>query len=659
MMRARTWYLVCIFIILLIYSNSFYNEFVWDDHFLIEKNPSIMSWRHAWIHFALDLYHSYSNYYRPLQALSYTLDYSLWKLNPWGYHLTNTVLHIAVVLLVARFVRVLTGDFFLSCAASIFFAVHPAHTAAVAYISGRADLLVSVFTLCSLIACVYYVRNGETGKKTAWFYASLISFICALLSRENAIVLPFLILLTAWIVRPDSHSSRRVGRMHYYSWYFITAGVYGALRLNALNFQEGIFSAHRYTLWERALTAVKAFSHYSAQAVFPLGLRMEHTISYVTSLSDRGVLTGFSLLACISALMYMRTKRTPYTAYGILFFVISLLPMLNLYPLSINFADHWIYFPLIGAALTGADLMRDFLKRFYRLRHILYGVMALYLTCLGVYTFQRNYDWKNRETIYMHTLLHNPRSVKIVNNLGNLYRSRGDIDRALYFHNRAVAESPRDYRSHLNLGYDYYVSGRYKEALESYRLALIIKPDYVKAYLNRAAVFTAQGRNRMAADAYRNALRYDKNNMIALTNLGNIYYTAAEYDKAIEYYKRAARIFPDVPEIHNNSAQAYEKREDYRQALRHWRVAVELRPDNASYRMGLGVCYARLGQYDEALIHLRAAHAIAPRTAAILINTGLVHLKEGNKNKAGEMFKKALYLEPENRLARTYLSSLR
>ena len=191
---ARKYILLIILIVLAIYSNSFQNEFVWDDEFLIVENPAIMSWGYAWTHFALDLYRSFSNYYRPVQMITYMMDFSVWRLDPFGYHLTNVFLHICVSVSLFMLLQLMTGDRRIAFTGTLFYAVHPAHTAAVTYIAGRADILATLFSLLSIMLFHMHFK-AQNNKKAAFLYTgSLILFLLAVLSKEMAVILPAIIL---------------------------------------------------------------------------------------------------------------------------------------------------------------------------------------------------------------------------------------------------------------------------------------------------------------------------------------------------------------------------------------------------------------------------------------------------------------------------------
>ena len=149
-----------------IYSNSLNGAFIWDDDTLVKENLYIRNWSNIGKFFAGNISTDKSpgfKFYRPFQMITYAIDYSLWKLNVKGYHLTNILLHISVALLLYWLVNILYGDRLFSLLTSIFFVTHPIHTEAIAYISGRSDPLSAFFMLLCFIFYVKILRRERMG----------------------------------------------------------------------------------------------------------------------------------------------------------------------------------------------------------------------------------------------------------------------------------------------------------------------------------------------------------------------------------------------------------------------------------------------------------------------------------------------------------------
>jgi hypothetical protein len=144
---------VLVAVTLLVYSGALQNGFVWDDDVLVVHNSEIRSLAGVPGLFARDTLpgRELGDYYRPLQTLSYAVDYQLWGLDPFGFHLTSVLIHAAAALLLYRLAARLLGAREPALAAALLWAVHPVHTEAVTYVSGRSDPLAAALMLASLL----------------------------------------------------------------------------------------------------------------------------------------------------------------------------------------------------------------------------------------------------------------------------------------------------------------------------------------------------------------------------------------------------------------------------------------------------------------------------------------------------------------------------
>ncbi|HQP11123.1 MAG TPA: hypothetical protein PKV41_07065, partial [Candidatus Omnitrophota bacterium] len=179
-----------------VYAGSIPGEFIWDDEHLVSDNLYIRDWSNLPKFFTegmaagADAPTLYS-FYRPVQMITYALDYSVWKLDPRGYHFTNIILHVLAALAVFWLITILYKNLGLALLTSLFFVVHPVHTEAVSYIAGRADSLSVLFMLGCFI---FYIKALASDKKV--HYALMIlSYTLAILSKELSLILPILLLL--------------------------------------------------------------------------------------------------------------------------------------------------------------------------------------------------------------------------------------------------------------------------------------------------------------------------------------------------------------------------------------------------------------------------------------------------------------------------------
>jgi len=389
---------VCIFLIAalggLVYLNSLGGEFIWDDLAFIRDNTFLRDWSNSPGIFTARATTSMDvgggsvryNLYRPLQWLTFMADYSLWGLNPVGYHLTNIILHVSSALILFWLITLLFGNRLLSFLTALFFVIHPVHTEAVAYISGRADPLGLIFMLA---AFGFYVKYSNE-KKASFCVIALISYILAILSRESSLILPVLLLLYHFIFK------RKVKLNLYLALAGITAA-YITFRMMMINVLLAGKTIPAGTFLERLPGAFAAICGYFRLLVIPFNLHMEYG-KPVFSLSDPAVIIGMVIIASSAIYAFLR-RRDNLILFSILWFYTTLLPSLNLYPVGAYMAEHWLYLPSIGAFLLLAGLLIRLVNR--RLSGLVIIALVVFYSLL---TIQQNGYWKELIPFYERTL---------------------------------------------------------------------------------------------------------------------------------------------------------------------------------------------------------------------------------------------------------------
>jgi hypothetical protein len=219
--RPLIWLFVLLAAVLAAYAPALNAQFLWDDTPLVRHNQLIRSPVIALEAFRHTLFDGDSNFYRPTQTLSYIADYWAWDLNPFGYHLTNILIHALNAGLLFLVLRGLLPRLvaaapvrepaparadacgWLAFGVALLWALHPVHSAAVAYVSGRADTLAMLFCLLAWLACEAAFAGTRA---VGGLLCSLGAFGCLLLglcAKEIAIVWLVLFFSLLWTVRPE------------------------------------------------------------------------------------------------------------------------------------------------------------------------------------------------------------------------------------------------------------------------------------------------------------------------------------------------------------------------------------------------------------------------------------------------------------------------
>lgn len=625
--RKRIISFICCFaffaLIFFVYARILSAPFLWDDEYLIGNNPAIRSVGGLLKVMGSDLGVSAGekwNFFRPLQLISFTVDYSFSGLNPIGYHATNILLHGLVSFLFGLFFWFLFRRATVACLTGLFFAFHPLHTEAVAYISGRADILSSLF-ICLALIC--YLR----GLSRAGIFYDVGLFFCfalALLAKENSLIFPFLC-LSVHIVTKTRPSWKKIFGM------LVLIVFYASLRyfaLGALGFRENDV----LPFMQRCAGFFAAVATYVRLLFFPWPLHMEYGLK-LFSFRDPLVILGACIFVGLIALCVLLRKKRPAVSFGCCWFLVGLLPISNLIPLNATMAEHWLYLPSVGFFLAMAALWDNafsiVLLRLARRAGLWAGVCLFVVCCAMMTAFQVGY-WRDPRFFYERTLEYAPDSPRLYNQLGILDMRERRYEEARQLFEKALKAYPRYAKAYNNLGQYYRQTRRPGEALDFYRKAVELEKNYGSAYNNMCQAYVDLGRYQDALSACRQALRLEPDSPEVFSNLGGVYYHLGERVKARQYFLEAVEGGLPSPEALNNLGVLALEEGDYAGAENFFRESLRIQPADAHTYNNLAMALVFSGHAREAIGHFEQALALDPSYVAAWVNLALTYtqLKE-------------------------------
>lgn len=444
------------------YAPALRNGFVWDDTALVLRDPLLRSWYlapAAFQHF-LFLDATASAFYRPIQRLSFTLDYQLFGFaKPAGWHFTSILLHAcaaAALFYVAQ--KVLARSALarwpesarrgLALGVAGLWAIHPLHTSAVTYISGRADSLAALGGFLGLglgLASLEPRRRPWT-----WQLGAAASFTLALFSKESGVTFLLIWLLVLFWRR----EKWRV--LAAWAAVFLAVGAgYAALRLNAHQVPPPPQPPTPAAI--RPILAARAFAEYAALLVAPITLRMERDVSTrprdnfeATMQNARAreyqTLAGVLLLGGFAAWAWRSVRRAPAVALCLGAFALAYLPISNVVPLNATIAEHWLYVPsaflFLAAALAFAAWWEAHKQMAAPLRLGLSALLVAWAGLLGARTFIRQEDWRDQRTFIERTIRAGGDSARMFMNLANVESNAGQHARAIELYRAALRRAP-------------------------------------------------------------------------------------------------------------------------------------------------------------------------------------------------------------------------
>ncbi len=561
-----------------VYANSFRNQFVLDDLELVVNNPLIESRQNIIDIFKVGLFPAVplaENFYRPVQSLTLKFDYLLWRKNPFGYHITNTLIHTINAILIFSIVLLITHNRRIAMIASVLFAVHPIHTAAVTYISGRADPLVALFGLTSLSFFIIYSEF----KRILYYLASVVFFILALLSKEISLVLPLLfILYDICFLKKEKKTNVINFWIKRYAIYIFIVIAYILLRASVFNFSS-FLQIGKLDFTARFLTACYIFLNYLKLLILPFGLHIDRTIQPIVSIFSPYCFAKVVILAVLGYAFIKSYKISKIIFFASAWFLINFIPISNLFrPLNAPMAEHWMYFPSIGFFILAAVGI-DKIASIKLLKHSESIIVIFLIVSLSILTIKQNFVWKDRHTLYRHALKFSPNRPRLHSYLGNAYKDQGLFELALSEFNEAIRLNPEYAENYCNLGNLYEKTGRYNDAINAYRKSIAIKPKSASAYNNLGNVFTRKGEDGKAIEAYKKAAELSVNDYEIWVNLANIYLRTQNFKDSTECYKKAIELTSGSAEVYYNLGIAYAQINDFSAAKECWQKAVAIDPD--------------------------------------------------------------------------------
>jgi tetratricopeptide (TPR) repeat protein len=574
--------------------NALWNGFAADDISQILNNPFVKKLGNlplaftsrAWAYASEDVVLSLGSYYRPFVDALFTFNYWLFGESPAGWHMVNVLIHAAVTLLIFVALKSLTNRPWLAGAAACLFAVHPAHTEAVAWISGVPDLLMALFLLP---AFYFYLRYRERNRKYL-MAASLAFYLLALLSKEAALALPFIIAYCEIFYFKDlaPFGQRAKGGLVVAGLYMVPTAVYFLMRHDVLGAFVDVSAPH-YPLLASAATAPLAFAKYLKLMIIPAGYSYQHYTVLVEKATSVAFIAPVALIALLAAAAWFTKSRD--LKFAAAWFVITLAPafeaMRHFEP-EYLVQERYLYLPSAGFCLAVA-LGVEWLATRGRVARLgraaaLASAGALLLVW-GIFCVKQNGAWKD----------------------------------TLATNRQAVAADPNSAAAHAALARAYFDAGKPREAEVEARTSLDLGPNSAIPYLNLSYFARAAGK----------------------------------LDKSIEYLEEATSAVAEGPmtrqslaTVHLNLGLLYAQRKDFDRAEENLLKSIELSPRPAAWHY-TGLFYFDRKRFEDARVMFeRVANHLPRWFAPVHIRLGQTYEGLNQPDSARAQYEKYLELAP-------------
>lgn len=643
-------FLIIATISLLVYFNHFQNEFVYDDAVTIHRNFDIKHIKKAFSNIV------YFNT-RPVIQISYAIDYYFSHLRPFGYHATNFIFHIFTSLLIYCMVFNLSGGgiYSLPFISALIFSLHPINTESVCYLSGRASIFLAFFFLLSinffihgmkLVKNISPLQRGKRGDFLSFFFfffGSVLSFIAGWLSKKNIVTLPFILIGISYFFYSTPRSIIVFLKEKKAFLLFLGfIGLYVIFHEAKSTPTEGLKIYNSLTYFATQVNAVPLY--YLRLFLFPFNLNIDPDFpSFYAAGLTKNIIAFLMALFVIFFFIHIQNKlltgirynfdRNKWLSFGLFWFFFTLAPTSSFIPLNELVSEHRIYLPAVGLSIFLGALLLTAIRilRVFFLKGAKYGLISGHCLILLIILFfcfnviNRNFVWKNNESIWKDALKKSPLKARPYNEVGLVFFNQKQFNKAEKLFKQAIELNPKYSHTLINLGNLYRHQGKLQEAIMKYEKA--IKLDHPSSYF-------------------------------ANIELGNIDIKKNHLQNAKGYYEIAVSLRPDHPLAHYNLGRVFELVNEISDARFHYKEAINIDPDFFPALNNLATFYIHEGQYYKAIILLKRAIKVNKYYVEAFGNLGVAYYFIGDIDQAEIYYQMALEIDPNYNLARENLNKL-
>jgi tetratricopeptide (TPR) repeat protein len=549
-------------------------------------------------------------YYRPVFTIYLMLGWQLFQDSAGTWHFANILMHLMVVFLVFIVIEKVTGDVSLASISALIFAIHPLRSETVAWISGLTDLILAILLLTSFY--LYIVFREKNQKK--YLLGSLGLYLLAIFSKEPAATYPFLIAAYEMFLVDQEHPIKKKIRSAMLSAtpFLLITGFYFVMRRYSLGFWLNDVHYRHYSIIEVLLTQPIVICKYLGLFVWPLKLSIYHETDLVdTPLSARFILPVLVLAAIAYAMRRVWNVRAG--KFAILWFVINLLPVLNLSAFDVFFImqERYLYLPSIGLSLLVAmALTRLPLEKILPIakrRTIQIAVVVLLCVLLGGKTLAQNGVWKDDLTLFEHGAETADDQMMPHYILGHQYIKYQRYDRVVDELEKCIEISPQNKVAMVNLA---------SAHLFVYELT------NSRTHLDRAIALSQQGLAMPDQQALPNQQAPVQNSEQIVDQqalfwdiLGHAYLYETDlknYDRALFFFGQGLKLEPNNPLILSHTGAAYLKLGNFPLAIRFLEDARRIDPEVPDNYKFLSYAYDNAGRTRDAIDSLTRYLALNP-----------------------------------------------
>ncbi|MEO6335054.1 MAG: phospholipid carrier-dependent glycosyltransferase [Pyrinomonadaceae bacterium] len=579
-----------------LFANSLGGEFVYDDRRQIVANALIQTpalygkalANDVWA-FKGDGTQSTSNYWRPTFTAWSIINFRLFGLDPFGWHLWNLLLHIGACLLAYLLLRKWGLSEILAFAITLIFAVHPVHVESVAWVSGAPDLLFGIFFLASLWFADNIADKKKKNLRSLNITLAVLCYAIALGAKEVAILcfpVYYLILSRTHEEQlPNASNAVRSARFNTFGIFATEAAVYFVIRWMILG-QISRPAEEATGMFGIILTAPSIFLFYVRQIIFPYWVGINYGLRPVEQADVINFFVPLLISVIVVACLWHLARRSKIQKLGIALFALPLLPVFNIRAFQPDqiVHDRYLYLSLLGFLMIVFPYIRELFEKIFPAKpdRIFLAFAVLVSIPLAIQTFLYNRVWQDQLSLWKHAITIDALSASNWSALGSELSERDQLNEALTAYNTSLEIRPAA-RAYIGRGQSLIKMGNIDAAIPD--LQNVISTD-----LTKIDAYTLYQAYEALAVAYQQKNKLDTAEAVLIEGRSRlaIYRAALTERLAVILYQQ------------NRKQDALKELEAMKGQAR-----VELLPASKAVFLRLGLLYSEMGRREDAKTYLR------------------------------------------------------
>jgi len=612
-----------LFVTLLVFIPATNNDFVnWDDDWQIIENELIRSLSPDNLNkIYTEFYHGQ---YSPITFTLEAITYSFAELKPAPYHIVGVIIHLIntflVYVLIYQILKHRSLQFEKKSAprnfavvpliTALLFGIHTLQVESVAWVAAHKVVLYTTFFL---LASLMYIRYLVM-KRAVWLAASLSFFALSFGSKEQAMVLPVLLVaFDFYLHRPLLSKKVILEKIPF----FALAIVFGIVSLFSQQDYGAISDSVWFSYIDRIPFAAYAFVVYFGMMIFPYKLSAFYPFPVAVGQSAPAEYWGYVVVALIiiAATVYS-LKRNRHIMFGMLIYAINIFLTLQLVSTGreVIIADRYVYIPAIGFFFLIGMGIHYLIETKHRLLIPAVVLFAAYTLYLGAYTYQRCEVWQN----------------------------------GIVFWTDVQEKYPNVHVAFYNRGNALAALGKHEEAIADFTKAVPLKPTHVGTYSNRGVSYANLGKINEALVDFNKVVQLDSLYSNVYSNRGNTKILLGDLQGALADYNKAIRIDSSYMDAYYNRGIVKDSLGDYTGAIRDWTITLQKDPTFANAYLSRGIVYLKAGDTLNAQNDLGRFQKLNPKAVSEYLQYAKNNENAGRVNEAIDFYSKVIALAPTN-----------